>query len=181
MAEQKVKPDSGEKADSGTEEGHKSSKRMLILVIVLFVLVVNGVVLYALGFIPAYKLQDAAIEEKTSEHAEEPAAPKVPLFVPLAPPFIVNLPPGSDARLIQAGLTVLTFDPAVVEALKKHSPMLRNNLNLLLSEQESAKLRTLEGKQALQAMILEEVGKVARMQVPEGSVEQVFFTSYVLQ
>lgn len=176
MAEQKGKP------EEGKETQPKSSKLLLILVIVLFVLVLGlgGVVLYALGIIPGYKPTSEA------EHVEEPAveeqaAPEVALFVPLDPPFVVNLPPGGEARLMQIGLTVLTFDPAVGEALKKHAPMLRNNLNLLFGGQEAAKLRTLDGKQDLQAKILEEVRKVAQMQVPKGTVEQVFFTGYVLQ
>ena len=178
MAEQKGK------AEEGKEAQPKSSKLMLILVIVLLVLVLGlgGVVLYVLGIIPGYK----TAAEAEPEHAEEPAAeeqaaPKVPLFAPLDPPFVVNLPPGGEARLMQIGLTALTFDPAVVEALKKHAPMLRNNLNLLFSGQEAAKLRTPEGKQELQAKILDEVRKVAQVQIPKGTVEQVFFTGYVLQ
>jgi flagellar FliL protein len=177
MAEQKDKPEEGE------ETQPKSSKRKLLLVIALFVLILGsgGVALYMLGLIPGYK--PGAAEEHDQEMAaeEQPAAPIIPLFAPLDPPFVVNLPPGDEVRLMQIGLTVLTYDPAVVEALKKHAPMLRNNLNLLFSAQTSAKLRTLEGKQELQTQILEEVRKVALMQIPTGSVEQVFFTGFVLQ
>ena len=176
MAEQKGKP------EESKETPPKSSKLMLILVIILFVLVLGlgGVVLYVLGIIPGYKPKAEA------EHSEEPAveehaAPKIPLFAPLDPAFVVNLPPGGEARLMQISLTALTYDPAVVEALKKHAPMLRNNLNLLFSGQDAAKLRTVEGKQNLQAKILEEVRKVAQVQVPKGTVDEVFFTGYVLQ
>lgn len=174
MAEQKGK------AEESKDTSPKSSKLLLILVIVLFVLVLGlgGVVLYVLGLIPGFKPK---AEHAEPAAVEAPAAPKVPLFAPLDPSFVVNLPPGGEARLMQIGMTVLTFDPAVVDALKKHAPMLRNNLNMLLSGQETAKLRTLEGKQALQARILEEVRKVVQVQVPKGTVEQVFFTAYVLQ
>lgn len=176
MAEQKGK--SGE----SKETQPKSSKLMLILVIVLLVLVLGlgGAVLYVLGIIPGYKPKVEAGHGEAPV-AEEHAAPKIPLFAPLDPAFVVNLPPGGEARLMQISLAALTFDAAVVDALKKHAPMLRNNLNLLFSGQEAVKLRTLEGKQALQAKILEEVRKVALLQVPKGTVEQVFFTGYVLQ
>jgi flagellar protein FliL len=177
MAEQK------DKLAEDKETQPEPSKRKPLLVIVLFVLVLgsSGVALYMLGLIPGYKPGAAEGHDQEPAAEEQQAARKIPLFAPLDPPFIVNLPPGDEARLMQIGLTVLTFDPAVVEALKKHAPMLRNNLNLLFSAQTSAKLRTLEGKQELQAQILEEVRKVALMQVPTGSVEQIFFTGFVLQ
>lgn len=167
--------------DLGKEKEVKPSKLMLYVVIalILVVLGMTGVLLYVMGVFGGkpHGVGEAAAEK----HSEAPAPPKVPIYITLDKDLLVNLPAGGEARLMQVGLAILTYSPEVEAALKKHTPMLRNNINLLLAAQDAAVLKTPEGKQALQARVLEEVNKVIKLQLPNDSAEQVFFTSFVLQ
>lgn len=168
--------------DLGKEKEDKSSKVLLYVVIALIVVVLGmgGVLLYVLGVFGNKPHGGEAAEHEAAAPAA-PAPPREPIYVPLDRDLVVNLPAGGEARLMQVGITVLAFDPAVPDILKKHMPMLRNNVNVLLAGQDAAALKKAEGKQALQAKLLEEVNKVIQQTAPKSSAEQVFFTSFILQ
>ncbi|TAN49213.1 MAG: flagellar basal body-associated FliL family protein [Methylococcaceae bacterium] len=176
MAEQ-----SKENLDLGKEKEKKPLNIMLVVVIVLIVLVLGmgGALLYMLGVFggkPHVATQEAAHAE-----APPPPPPKIPTYVALDKDLIVNLPAGGEARLFQIGISILVYDPQVEAAIKKHMPMLRNNINLLLAGQDAVTLKKPEGKLALQTQILAEINKVVKTQLPEAAAEQVFFTSFILQ
>ena len=82
---------------------------------------------------------------------------------------------------MQVSLQVLTFDDAVAGDVEKHRPLIRNNLNTLFGQQRSADLRAPEGKQQLQRSALETVQSVVDRHGSGGEVDNVFFTSFVMQ
>ena len=67
------------------------------------------------------------------------------------------------------------------EILKKNEPMIRNNLLMLIGAQDSNVLNTREGKEALQKAMLDDVMVVIKKMAGKGQVEEVFFTSFVMQ
>lgn len=166
--------------DLGKEKEEKPSRVLLYVVIALIVVVLGmgGVLLYVTGVI---KLDYSGGGAEAEPEAEAPAPPREALYLPLDRDLIVNLPPGGEARLLQVGITVLAYDPLIADVLKKHMPMLRNNISVLLASQDPAALKKAEGKQALQALVLEEVNKVVQQQSTAAAAEQVFFTSFILQ
>lgn len=169
-----------ENLDLGAEKVEKKSK-VLLYVIIALVLVVLGMGAGMLYFMGVFGGKSGGGKSEAAHHEEPPAPPKIPLYVALDRDLLVNLPVGSEARLLQVGVTVLTYSPEVEAILKKHMPMLRNNLSLLLAAQDAAVVRKAEGKQALQAKILEEINKVVRQQAPDAAIEQIFFTNFILQ
>ena len=96
-------------------------------------------------------------------------------------PFVVNFPKSSGIRLLQLSIALLVEGEAAVEVLQKHEPMIRNNLLMLISGQTPGDLKTVEGKEKLQELIFEEVGKVMKKMDGQKSVQSVFFTSFVMQ
>ena len=94
---------------------------------------------------------------------------------------MVNFNDDSDVRFLQVTLQIATRDPAVIEQVKEHAPAIRNNLVMLFSNQDPAVLNTREGKETLRTQTLEEVRKVLEEQTGEGGVENVYFTSFVMQ
>jgi flagellar FliL protein len=102
-------------------------------------------------------------------------------YVPLQPPFVVNLSDTEASRYLQADMEVLCRDPKVVEDVKLHMPHLRDRILLLLSQQRVADLSTREGKEALQAKILAEIQAVLKKETGKPGVEAVYFTSFVMQ
>lgn len=105
----------------------------------------------------------------------------VPTYVDLKPPFTVNLNPDDPVGFLQISLQALTYNDDVADDLVKHKPLIRNNLVVLFSEQRSAELRAPEGKARLQKSVLEAVQAVIDKYGSGGEVDNVFFTSFVMQ
>lgn len=165
----------------GEEEGAGGGKKKLIIIIAAVVL------LLVIGGVAAFFLmggEEEGAEGEGGETAEE-AAPEVPagepLYVPMKPQFVVNLPAGGPAKMLQVGVTVYTRYAEVSDFITANDPMLRHHLIELLEEQQAADLLTLEGKQALQQAIQDMLtAKLEEMKQP-GSVEGIYFTEFVLQ
>jgi flagellar FliL protein len=104
-----------------------------------------------------------------------------PLYFDVDSNLIVNFEGGGRMRYLQLGVQVMTRDPATIEALKVHHPVIRNNLILLFSEQTYETLSSREGKQKLSDAALEEVRKILREQNGNASVEALYFTTFVMQ
>lgn len=110
------------------------------------------------------------------------AAPKAPeLFLPLDPAFVVNFQDQDSTRYLQVGVTVMTHDPAVVQAMKESDPVIRNALVMLFSSQTYAGLSDIAGKKKLQSEALEAVRKIVADKTGKPGVEALYFTSFVMQ
>ena len=104
-----------------------------------------------------------------------------PLYLPMDPAFVVNFVANPDARFLQINLQVSTRDAAVLEQVEKHSPAIRNSLVMLFSSQDPLVLNSREGKEDLRQRALEEINRVLQEQAGTAGVEDVFFTSFVMQ
>lgn len=171
-------------ADSETdlgEEKKSSNKLKIILAAVVLLLVVAGT-LYFTGVFSSDESQDVdADAEVVEESTDDADIESIDIYHPLEPAFIVNFQKGQSAKLLQVGITVLANSELAVEALKLHAPMIRNNLLMLLNEQEPDKLRTRAGKEVIQASVLEEIQKVVDKHIGGQGIEDVFFTEFVMQ
>jgi flagellar FliL protein len=165
------------KLDLG-EEKKNSSKSVVFIVLgaVSGTLVAVFAALYFLGIFPPQ-------HNRTGEAFHEAGARELPMiYLAMDPAFVVNFKSNPDARLLQLGLSVASRNQAVIDTVKKHSPMIRNNVLLLLSGQEPATLRTSEGKEALRAELLEEINAVVLKQTGyKQGAEEVFFTAFIMQ
>lgn len=107
--------------------------------------------------------------------------PKSSFYAPLDPAFVVNFEDGGRMRYLQLTIEVLTTDEAVKEDIKKHMPLIRNNLVMLLSGQTPAGLAGREGKERLRHEALAEVRRIMEQQTGKPVVEDLYFTSFVMQ
>ena len=110
----------------------------------------------------------------------EPVKPEA-LYYKLGPELIVNFEGGGRARYLQLGIEVMTYDKKALPALELHTPMLRNELILLLSDKTYEELITREGKEQLAAAALEVVREAMTEQYGSPVVETLYFTSFVMQ
>ena len=99
----------------------------------------------------------------------------------LQQPIIANFAKGSEARLIKISISILTEDEAVEQALKQHEPLIRNNLLMLISNQNPAELEHLAGKEKLREDILDEVRDIVKEMADINGVKDVLFTTFVMQ
>lgn len=158
------------------EEGgkKKGGKGKLVIFLILGLLVVGGGVGGTFWYLNRQKAD--------SKTAEAKPAPKESYYLPLDPAFVVNFQNGgSQARFLQVTLDAVTHDKAVIDELKKHMPVIRNNLVMLFSSQTYKQLITADGKERLRAEALKAIQQVMKKQTGKKAVDNVYFTSFVMQ
>jgi flagellar FliL protein len=100
-------------------------------------------------------------------------------YVPLDQPFTANL---ANGGIIQVGLSFATYyDHRVVENIKRQTVPIRSAALMVLAEQDPAVLSTNRGKQALQQQLTAATNKVLRDKEGFGGVDNIYFTSLVIQ
>lgn len=183
MAEEETDQEEG-----AIEETGQSKKKLFIIVGA-----VAGVILIAAGlFFTGVFDEPAPVESEVAEQVEgdeSEAAEDEPADVPidgailyhdLAPPFMVNFQKTS-IRVVKLAITVMTASSDVLDAVKTHDPLIRNNILLTLASQDPEELKSTEGKKSLQSLIKDEINKVLADQKINQTVKQVFFTELVMQ
>ncbi len=119
---------------------------------------------------------DGASKEVENAKAKGPA-----LYLSLTPVFVVNLPPDSEAKMMQVGVDVMVRNPELLSFIKANDPMIRHQLLNLFSTQDAKKLRKRSGKEKLQEETKDRIQKIVKDQGGPGEVEAVYFTSFVMQ
>ena len=118
---------------------------------------------------------------QAQEKPEEASKSADTFYYDISKPLIVDFPRSSSVHLIQISLSFLVEGEATLEALKKHDPMIRNNLLMLISAEDVDSLNSREGKDKLRKDILSEVGSVLEKMTGKNPVKEVFFTAFVMQ
>lgn len=171
-----VTPGSGAPQSSGLGMGK------LLVVSLLMSLVMSGGIGAGVYFV--LQPQIAAlqpVDPDAKEIPEKPEKPKEPpIYYSLDEPFIVNLAT-QGTRFLQITVEIMTRDNKVVEAVQKHRPLLRNNLLLLFSAQTPASIGSSEGKEELRGAALTELQSVLTNLGEPAEVEDLYFTSLVVQ
>lgn len=173
----------------GAEQQTPRSRSKLFIIIggVVLLLGVSGAATLALTGVLSGDSAPAAEEtgsegKSASSSAGKPGKIKAPLsYVPLDPPFVVNFSSDTDIRFLQVSVELGTRDLAVADSIKEHRPAIRNSLVMLFSSQDPYALNTREGKEKLRDETLSEVQKVLKQETGSPGVENVFFTSFVMQ
>lgn len=173
----------------------KSGKLKWIIIGVAGLLLLVGAtvgVLYFAGVIGGGDAEPEAAEAAGAEHGQDAKdakhekgaavdakAPQI--YQPMEPPLIVNFDGNASVRFMQISLQVASRDALVVEKVKEHAPAIRNGLLMLYSSQDPTVLSTRQGKEALLKQTLDEVNRVLKEQTGNAGVENVYFTSFVMQ
>ena len=156
----------------------KKSPKKLILIGFLILLLLNaaGAAYYFFVYKGADSVQadGNAGEQGKNNASKEEVEPTA--YYELEDPLIVNFPPGSSVKIIKIAVTVLVQGEARVE-----EPMIRNNLLMVISSIGADRVKTLEGKQELQAKMLNEIGKVMEKMAGKNTAKDVYFTQFVMQ
>jgi flagellar FliL protein len=159
-------------SDQNAGNGKKFSIKLLAIILGA-VLLAGGI--GAGGF---YYLQHSANTENTVQNEENDAEK---FYYEMGKPLTVNFPKGSSVQLAQIALAFRVAGEETLEALKKHEPMIRNNLLMLISAQQAENLITREEKEKLRAAMLNEVTSVLKKMAGKSQVKELFFTSFVMQ
>ena len=115
------------------------------------------------------------------EKDHESGSSKPAIYFAFDPPLIVNFDDTQSVRFLQLQIEVLTRDEKTVEAVKLHQPVMRNNLLMLMNGRDYKTLMTREGKEALRIECLKEVQRILKKETGSPGVEDLYFTSFVVQ
>ncbi len=168
-----------EKDIAGEEQAPGGKKKLIIIIaaVVVLLLVGGGAAFFLLG-----GEEEGEETAATEEAGEAPAAEEGPaLYHKLDPPFVVNLPPGGHAGMLQIAIEIRTHHQSVVDTLTTNDPMIRHNLLNLLEEQQADALLKPEGVTALQEAVQTNLGEQLKELKEPGEIKGVYFTRFVMQ
>lgn len=173
----------------------KGGNKTLIFVVV-GILLLNGIGVGAWIFLSGGDGESASSENKK----EKVLGPLT--YLTLVPEFIVNFGPGSKVRYLQVDLQISTREEASLETVNTYRPVLRNDILVLLSGVHFDDLKSRSGKEILQKKLLNTINKVvnnamhpnaakdkstvesesgAALEMVAGPIENVYFTSFIMQ
>lgn len=146
------------------------------------IMAVGGVVLIGGAAGGAFFLgKGSAPEPEMAAAQAEPEPPKETIYHTITPEFVVNFIQPSETQFLMVDVTVASKDSVVIEALEKHEPQVRNELLLLFSEHANESLFTNEGKASIRELATEKVKEIVTAHLPDGEIEDLFFTRLVMQ
>jgi len=100
-------------------------------------------------------------------------------YLKLAPSLVTNVQGG--AKYVRCDVQLMTRDPEALEKLKLHTPAIRHELLLLLSDQQGGELKQPKGKEKLRKQALASVQKVMKGLTKKPMTDDLFFTSFFVQ
>lgn len=123
-----------------------------------------------------------ATEVKLDADGKPTGKPKAPpVYLPLDPPLVASFQDGGQIRFLQVTVELMARDEKVGGLVKTHSPVIRNNLLMMLGGETLATLTSREGKDELRSRALTEVQRILKDTTGEPGVEDLYFTSFVVQ
>ncbi|MDP2099219.1 MAG: flagellar basal body-associated FliL family protein [Methylococcales bacterium] len=162
-------------AELGQEDGEKKSLKKPIIIIVGIVLL-----LAVSSGATFFLMKDfVAKEEKVSGTEATVSAEK--FYFDLGTPIVVAFPKGSTAKNGRIMISMLVEGADTIDILKKNEPMIRNNLLMLIGAQNSSTLNTREGKEMLRKAMLDDTSAILMKMAGKGKVNEIFFTSFIMQ
>jgi flagellar FliL protein len=169
MATREADLDLGGDAKKG---GGKKPLLMMVGGAAALVAVSIGATMFLLGS----KHDDAAASEHAAAKADLPAT-----YLPLEPPFVVNFEDQGAIRFLQVSIEISTRDPKVVEAVKLHTPAIRDRLIVLFSSSDYATLSSKDGKEALREQAKTTLQEILKAQKAPDAIDGLYFTNFVMQ
>jgi flagellar protein FliL len=156
--------------DQNTQEAgpSKSKSKLIVMIVVACSLIIGGG-----GAAWYFTGQKAATAPKAAEI-------QPPIFMVLEP-FTVNLRNDSEEQFLQVAMTLQVKDQPDADQIKLYMPEVRDRLLILLSNKAGSEILTPEGKKKLADEIIASLKKPFAPHTKPQSVNNVFFTSFVVQ
>ncbi len=104
------------------------------------------------------------------------------IYTPLDPPLIVSLvDTAGSSRFLQLSVQIMSRSQDAIDNVRTHAPALRNSFLFLISDWTYEDIASLEGKEQLRAEMLEEANVIMLANTGEPGIEEIYFTSFVVQ
>lgn len=176
--------DKNENADDNepVEEKAGGKKKKLILSGIIGIVLIVAVVL-VLWLFGGSSPQGQPAAADSSAPAAPSSSPEIgnALYVGMPRAFVFIVPGDSRERTVQIKAQLMVRGEENEELAKKHIPLIEGTLHEVFSSSTADRLKTAEGKGQLRELALTEVRSVLQEITGKPVVEQVLFTSLVMQ
>lgn len=155
-----------------------NSKKLIFMILAGLILLGTGVggSLYFTGMLGG---GGSTTEEEEPEETKE--AKKIPIYFAFTDPFVVNFETEQGLRFLQVSMELMSYQQEAIDAIQIHLPVIKNNIILILSDQSYGTLVTLEGKEEIRKMAMNEIQAILKKYEVEATIEEVYFTNFVMQ
>ena len=189
MADEAEATEQAEPEKSGGGMGGKIVNAIGILVLVIAGNIVTNIVVN--DFLPQFSPKvsvDGAVDaegETAVAEEEQPAGP--PIYLALEPALVASIDDQDAIRFVQINVEVMARQQNALDAVMTHTPVIRNNLLMMLGRKQISELTSSEGKEAFRQEALTEVQSVLeKMEPPNpddplGEIEDLYFTGFMVQ
>lgn len=127
---------------------------------------------------PEWMMALAPVPEEKEPVAQPPAPP---VYTKIDPSLVVSYQTDSSVRFLQITLEAMARDEASIAAFELHAPRIRNDLLMLFASESLDELATREGKEKVRKKALEEVRSILAQESSSAKIEDLYFTSFVVQ
>ncbi len=148
---------------------------------------VVGLALVAGGIFAGPVVMNKISGDPDAEATDESTVDKVTVDGPaiynsLHPPLVINFKDaGGAAHFMQITMEVMARDQDVINAVREHTPVIRNSLILLYGNAEYEFVTTRPGKEKMLADGLAEIQTILTEQIGSPGIEAVYFTNLIIQ
>ncbi|MGM0906836.1 MAG: flagellar basal body-associated protein FliL [Pseudomonadota bacterium] len=175
--------DKNNNEEEQTEEKAGGKKKKLILSGIIGIVLIVTVVLVLWLFGGSSSSDEPAATASGSPAPSSSSRPEVgnALYVGMPRAFVFIVPGDSRERTVQIKAQLMVRGEENEELAKKHIPLIEGTLHEVFSSSTADRLKTAEGKGQLRELALTEVRSALEEVTGKPVVEQVLFTSLVMQ
>ncbi len=116
-------------------------------------------------------------EDEEGEEVEEPET----MYVDFAPAFVVNLGNTTPSSYLKAEVQLVALGEDVADKLRFHKAPIRHELVMLLSSKTKQELQSADARAELQTQAMENMNKHLDTLEKKLKVEEVLFTTFIVQ
>lgn len=102
-------------------------------------------------------------------------------YLPLEPAFVVNIFDGGRTRFLQVQIQLKLSNMAQSETILHHESVIRHAMLMLLSGQKTMELYSSVGKERLRVKALKAVRAALKDKIKKISVDNLYFTNFIIQ
>ncbi len=124
------------------------------------------------------KKEEGGHGSKEGESAEGSSTPE---FYQVRPSIVITLPASGRTRYVSLDIDLMTHTKTSVKTLEAYGPLIKSSLIDLLSKQTFDEIITEEGKKNVRKQALTVLQALMTEQAGDPIIEQVLFTSFIVQ
>lgn len=105
------------------------------------------------------------------------------VYYQIEEPFILNFQTQSQQKVqyLQIKVALMSHDTAAISNAESNLPMIQDALRTLFSQQSYDTVSSLDGRQQLQQQALTQINALLEKETSKGQLDQLYFTSFILQ